>query len=87
MLLPERTSSFKIAVGVRFAWLFVMITAPFSAVAQESSRRDIKITVGGKVVGRVVGEDIPLEYPDMVWRADPSIGMAADGTIYVALYM
>jgi len=64
-----------------------MITSPFSAVAQESSRRDIKITVGGKVVGRVVGEDIPLEYPHMVWRADPSIGMAADGTIYVALYM
>ena len=33
----------------------------------------------------IEGEYIPLDYPDMPWRADPAIGMDGDGTIYAAI--
>ena len=36
----------------------------------------------GQDVARLSAESVPLDYPDMPWRADPSVGMDAAGTIY-----
>lgn len=47
----------------------------------------IQVTRDGQVVGELPAERIPLDYPDMSWRADPAVGMDADGTIYAAIRM
>ena len=42
----------------------------------------IRIAVDGRSVGAIEGQYIPLDYPDMPWRAAPAIGMSGDGTFY-----
>jgi len=47
----------------------------------------IRVTRNGQAVGKLPAERIPLDYPDMSWRADPAVGMDASGTIYAAIRM
>lgn len=50
-------------------------------------REPIRVTEEGRQVGELPAEHVPLDYPDLPWRADPAIGMTADGTIYAAIGM
>ena len=46
----------------------------------------IDVTADEHITGTVEGEYIALDYPGLPWRADVSAGMAANGTIYAAVY-
>ena len=37
-------------------------------------------------VGRLPAAEVPLDYPDMPWRADPTTGRASDGRLFSALF-
>ena len=37
-------------------------------------------------VGRLPAEEVPLDYPDMPWRADPATGRTSDGRLFSAMF-